>query len=119
MTTQQIATQLAALCAKGEFEKAQKELYADDVVSIEPYATPAFEKETKGLPAVNEKIRQFMGMVDEVYGVKVSEPLIAGSAIAFTMDMDVKMKGRDRETMSEVCVYGVKDGKVISEQFFF
>lgn len=119
MTTQEIATQLAALCAKGEFEKAQKELYADDVVSIEPYATPAFEKETKGLPAVNEKIRQFMGMVDEVYGLKVSEPLIAGNAIAFTLDMDVKMKERDRETMSEVCVYAVKDGKVISEQFFF
>jgi hypothetical protein len=119
MTTQQIATQLAAFCAKGEFEKAQKELYADDVVSIEPFATPAFEKETKGLPAVNEKIRQFMGMVDEVYGLKVSEPLVAGSAIAFTLDMDVKMKGRDRETMSEVCVYAVKDGKVISEQFFF
>jgi hypothetical protein len=119
MTTQQIATQLAAFCAKGEFEKAQKELYADDVVSIEPFATPAFEKETKGLPAVNEKIRQFMSMVEESYGVKVSEPLVAGSAIAFTMDMDVKMKGRDRETMSEVCVYETKDGKVISEQFFF
>jgi len=119
MTTQQIATQLAALCAKGEFEKAQKELFADDVVSIEPFATPAFEKETKGLPAVNEKIRQFMSMVEESYGVKVSEPLVAGNAIAFTMEMDVKMKGRDREMMSEVCVYEVKDGKVISEQFFF
>lgn len=119
MTTQQIAAQLAAFCAKGEFEKAQKELFADDVVSIEPYATPAFEKETKGKPAVNEKIKSFMSMVEEVYGVKVSEPLVAGNAFAITMDMDVTMKGRSRETMSEVCVYEVKDGKIISEQFFF
>ncbi|GAA3949693.1 nuclear transport factor 2 family protein [Chitinophaga oryziterrae] len=119
MTTQQIATKLAAFCAKGEFEKAQKELYAEDVVSIEPFATPAFEKETKGLAAVNEKIRQFMSMVEEVFAVKVSEPIVAGNSFAFTMDMDVRMKGRDRETMSEVCVYVTKDGKVISEQFFF
>jgi len=119
MTTQQLATELAAFCAKGEFEKAQKELYADDVVSIEPYATPMFEKETKGLPAVNEKIRQFMSMVEEVFSTKVSEPLVAGSSFAITMDMDVRMKGRDRETMSEVCVYVTKDGKIISEQFFF
>jgi putative methionine-R-sulfoxide reductase with GAF domain len=54
-----------------------------------------------------------------VYGVKVSEPLVAGNSFAITMDMDVTMKGRSRETMSEVCVYVVKDGKIISEQFFF
>ena len=48
MTTQQIASRLAELCRKGEFETAQKELFSNDVVSIEPYATPGFEKEIKG-----------------------------------------------------------------------
>jgi hypothetical protein len=33
------------------------------------------------------------------------------------MTLDVKMKGRDRWKMTELCVYHVKDGKVISEQF--
>jgi hypothetical protein len=32
--------------------------------------------------------------------------------------MDAKMKGAERSTMSEICVYKVKDGKIISEQFF-
>jgi hypothetical protein len=32
--------------------------------------------------------------------------------------MDVTMKGRPRETMSELWVYKVKDGKIVSEQFF-
>jgi len=32
--------------------------------------------------------------------------------------MDVKLKGQEREVMSELCVYEVKDGKVISEQFY-
>lgn len=52
MSVKIIAERLAELCRKGEFEKAQKELYAEDALSIEPYATPAFEKETKGLPAI-------------------------------------------------------------------
>lgn len=32
--------------------------------------------------------------------------------------MDVTMKGQGREVMSELCVYEVKNGKVISEQFY-
>jgi len=35
------------------------------------------------------------------------------------MGMDVTMKGMGRVKMEEVCVYKVKDGKVVSEQFFF
>ena len=48
MTTQEIANQLADLCRNGEFEKAQKDLYAEDAVSIEPQESPAFKKEEKG-----------------------------------------------------------------------
>ena len=118
MTTQQIALRLAELCRKGEFETAQKELFANDVVSIEPYATPGFEKETKGLPAIFEKGRQFVAMVEKTHNITVSEPLVAGNAIAFVLDMDITMKGQDRSNMNELCVYQVKDGKIVSEEFF-
>ncbi|HEY6899064.1 MAG TPA: SnoaL-like domain-containing protein, partial [Puia sp.] len=40
MTTQEIANRLVELCQKGDFETAQKELFADDCVSIEPYSSP-------------------------------------------------------------------------------
>ncbi len=119
MTTQQIADRLTELCRKGDFEKAQKELFADDAVSIEPQATPGFEKETKGLNGILEKGNQFNSMMEEAHSVKVSDPVVAGNAIAFSLDMDVTMKGRGRSTMSEICVYEVKDGKIISEQFFW
>jgi hypothetical protein len=46
MSTQQIATRLMELCNKGEFEAAQKELFADDAVSIEQHETADFPKET-------------------------------------------------------------------------
>jgi ketosteroid isomerase-like protein len=35
------------------------------------------------------------------------------------MGMDVTMKGGQRMKMDEVCVFKVKDGKIVSEEFFF
>jgi hypothetical protein len=118
MTTKEIANRLAELCRKGEFDKAQKELYADNAVSIEPMETPEFEKETKGLKAIFEKNEKFEKMVQDYHSVNISEPLVAGNSIAFVLDMDITMKGRPREKMTELCVYQVKDGKIISEQFY-
>ena len=118
MTIQQIAARLVELCRKGEFEEAQSELYADDIVSIEPFATKDFEKETRGLAAVIEKARKFDAMVEQAYLYTVSEPLVAPHSIAFILTMDIKMKGRSREVMTELCVYEVKDEKITSEHFF-
>jgi hypothetical protein len=118
MTTQDIAKRLVELCRHGEFETAQKELYAPDAISIEPYATPEFEKETKGLPAIIEKGHKFESMVDELHSTTISEPLVTATSIGFILTMDIKMKGRDRMKMSELCVYQLKDSKIISEQFF-
>ncbi|GAA4309077.1 nuclear transport factor 2 family protein [Compostibacter hankyongensis] len=118
MTTQQIAQRLAALCREGELETAQKELYADDAISIEPEASPGFDKETRGKDAILEKGHQFNSMVEKVYSYVVSEPLISGNTFAFTLEMDIKMKGRERDTMGELCVYQVRDGKIVAEQFF-
>jgi hypothetical protein len=118
MTTQQIATRLAELCRSGQFETAQKELYAEDAVSIEPYETPDFAKETKGLDAIIEKGQKWESMVEAMHGGNVSDPLIAENSFAFVMDMDITMKQQGRIKMSELCVYQVKDGKIVSEQFF-
>lgn len=119
MTTQEIARELVAYCAKGEFGKAQTELYDENAVSIEPYATPNFAKETKGLPELQKKIKFFLDGLDAIHSIKVSEPLVVANAISFSIDMDVDMKGQGRMNMAEICVYEVKDGKIISEQFFF
>lgn len=118
MTTQQIADRLVQLCRKGDFEKAQKELFAEEAVSIEPQASPGFEKETKGLHAILEKGKQFGASVEEVHSSRISDPIVAANAIALSLNMDVTMKGSGRTTMSEICVYEVKDGKIISEHFF-
>ena len=118
MNTQQIANRLAELCNQGQFEEAQKELFADDSVSVEPQESDRFSKETKGLRAIFEKGRKFESMVEKVHEVKASAPLVAGNAIALALMMDVTMKGRGRVKLQEICAYEVKDGKIKSEHFF-
>ena len=118
MEIKEIANRLVDLCRRGEWSKAQKELYDHDAVSIEPYSTPGFEKEVKGLDALEEKGRKWDEMVEEMHGLEVSEPVIADNSFACTLRMDVTMKGKGRMVMTELCVYQVKDGKVFSEQFF-
>ena len=118
MSTSEIAKRLVELCRQKKWEEAQKELFAEDAVSIEPHSSPAFEKETKGLHAIFEKSRKFEAMLHELHSVETSEPVVAGNTIAFKLIMDVTMKERPRENWEEICVYQVKEGKIISEQFF-
>jgi hypothetical protein len=102
MSTQTVATRLAELCRQGKFEAAQKELFAEDAVSIEPQETPEFAKETKGLRAIIDKGHKFESLLEQVHGCTASAPLIAGNAFALTLAMDVTMKGRGRVKLEEV-----------------
>ena len=118
MKTTDIAKRLVDYCRKADWEKAQKELYSKDAVSIEQEASPVFEKETRGLNAILEKGKKYDTMVEKIHKVTVSEPLIAGDSFAFVLGLDVTMKGQPRMDSPELCVYQVKDGKIVSEQFF-
>jgi len=118
MTAAEIANRLVEACRKGDFEGAQRELYAEDAVSIEPHSSDDFAKETQGMDAIIEKGHKWNEMVEEFHSCEVSDPLVAENSFAVTMTLDVTMKGRGRAKMTELCIYHVKDGKVVSEQFF-
>ena len=117
MTTKEIADRLVALCRKAEYETAQKELYAKDALSVEPQEGPAFAKETKGLDAILEKGEKFAAMIEQVHANEVSDPLVVGTSFVCLMRLDVTMKGRGRMDMKELCIYDVKDGKIVREEF--
>jgi hypothetical protein len=120
MNTETIAKRLLALCREGQFEAAQKELYADHAVSIEPEGLPpGMLGNVKGLPAILEKGRQFSAGIEAVHSNTISEPVIAGNWFSVAWTLDVTMKGRGRMPMTEICVYHVRDGKIDREQFFF
>lgn len=118
MTTNQIANRLVELCRQGQFETAQKELFAKDATSIEPMASDDFQKETKGLNAILEKGKKWGDMVESMHQLEVSEPVVASNSFACTMHMDVTMKDKGHWDMTELCTYTIKDGKIVTEQFF-
>lgn len=120
MNVAQIAQRLVALCREGKFEEAQNELYAQDAVSIEPDGLPEGALgNVQGLDAIREKGREFQARTEAVHSMAVSEPLVAGNWFSVTMVMDITMKQLGRLTMGELCVYQVRDGKIVREQFFY
>ena len=117
MTTTEIANRLVEMCRQGQVEEAKTELFADDIVSIEPGPTPYADKETRGMKAIREKAEKFMKLVEDFHSMTVSDPIVAGNTFACVMTTDLTMKGQPRSTMAELCVYKVKDGKIVSEEF--
>ena len=118
MSTQDIANRLVELCRTGQFEQCYTELFdTENIESIEPDG--AMMPYTKGLQALQEKGKVWNEMVEEMHSAEVSDPIVAGSHFSCTMKNDVTFKERGRMTIEEVCVYEVKDGKVVKEQFFY
>ena len=56
-------------------------------------------------------------MTEKVHSLTVSDPIVTDNVFACTMSLDITMKGQSRTTVSELCVYEVKNGKIISEHF--
>ncbi len=117
MSTQEVANKLVAYCRMGEYTKAQEELYDENAVSIEPDGTPM--PRVQGKEALQKKAEQWGEMVEAVHGGEVSDPLVADPFFTITQKMDVTFKGAPRQTIQQVCVYQVANGKVVLEHFFY
>ena len=114
-----IAKQLVALSRKAQWETAQKKLYATGATCTEAEAMPGSSKVTVGRKAIIAKGRAFTAGIEKLHSLKVSDPVIADEFFACTMAIDMTMKGQGRMKLNELCVYQVKRGKIVSEQFFY
>jgi hypothetical protein len=120
MTTQEVADKFYELGESNQWDKIHDELYADDAESIEPpNAGNAGLKNAKGKEALKQKSKDFNNMIEEMHGGYSGKPIVAGNYFSVAMGMDATYKGMGRMKMDEICVYEVKDGKIVKEQFFF
>lgn len=119
--TEEVANRLCDLCREGKNLDAVRELYADDIVSIE-----AAEGDG-GMPRRMEGKEQVLGKnqwwIDnhEVNDASVSGPHMHGEnrfAVMYDYDITHKESGQ-RMKMQEVAVYTVEDGKVAKEEFYY
>jgi hypothetical protein len=69
--------------------------------------------------AIKAKSIAFQAGVEAFHSATISDPIVGGNSFAISWSMDATFKGRGRMTIEEVCVYQVKDGKIILEQFFY
>ena len=118
MTTQEVANRVNELFKENKFDQVQDELFAEDCESIEPSQAPGL-KSVKGMAAIKQKAKDFNNSVEEMHNGWCSEPIVGGNSISVAMGMDATMKGMGRIKMEEICIYEVKDGKIVKEQFFF
>jgi hypothetical protein len=117
MTTQQLATRMVEMCRQGQIIEAQEELYGDEVTSIEPPHAPA--PPAIGKAAVLAKGKYFVSTIEERHDGHFGDPIVCGNYFAITCMLDATYVGQGRRKLEEIGVYGVKDGKIISEQFFY
>jgi ketosteroid isomerase-like protein len=117
MNTQEIAKDVATLCAQGKFDESGEKYWAEDVVSVE--AGGQGDLVSHGKAAARAKGEGFMG-AHEIHGVKVEGPWVNGDqfGVRFTMDMTNKQNGQ-RMMMDEIGVYTLKNGKIAEERFFY
>jgi len=120
MTTGTVARRLIELCRAGQFDRALVELYAKDARSIEMEGmTGGPLGNAEGLDAIRAKGKRFGESCAEVHSLTISDPLIAGQFFTIAMGLDATYKEGGRRAMKEVCVYEVRDDKIVREQFFY
>ena len=117
-TTQQVASRFHELAQQGNWNQIQDELFSKDAKSIEPAGSQGL-KSVSGLDKIKAKAKEWDEMVEETHGGYCNEPQVAGKYFSCAMGADVTMKGQGRTTMDEIALYEVKDGKIVSEQFFY
>lgn len=111
----QIADKLIKLCSEQKFVEAYRELFGEEAESIDPLypiMPPA-----RGLITLIERERQFLAKA-QIHSIIFSEPLISGSYFTVKLTMSFTHADRGEVNMEELCVYQVKGGKIISQQFF-
>ncbi|HWD87617.1 MAG TPA: SnoaL-like domain-containing protein [Mucilaginibacter sp.] len=114
-TIEQIASRLVELCREQKFVEAYKELFAEEAISIDPMYT--IMPHARGLITLIEREKQFLAKT-QINGITISEPMISGSYFAIRIDMDFIHEDRGHVNSGELGVYHVKDGKIVSQQFF-
>ena len=117
MTTKELAAKFYEYMQQGAFEKIYNELFSKDATSDE---TPGSDwQKAKGMDEIRIKGKKWNETVEAMHGGSTGEPMVAGNYFTCYMTMDFTPKGGARTTMEEIGFYEVKDGKIISEQFFY
>jgi hypothetical protein len=118
MNVREVASRFHELARQERWFEIQDELFADNVRSIEPPNTQGLPN-AEGKVAVRKKGEALVSQVEAVHASSTTEPVVAGNFFAVGRELDMTVRGAGRTQMNEVMVYEVKQGQIVSEQFFY
>jgi len=118
LTTKAVAARFNELAKQEKWFEIQDELFADNVKSIDPPNSPYFGY-AEGKAAVRKKGEDFVKRIEAAHRRYTTEPIIAGNHFAVGREVDITVQGYGRIQINEIMLYEVKDGEIISEQFFY
>jgi hypothetical protein len=117
-TTHEIATRFMELAKEEKWFDIQDELFADDVTSIDPPNSPYF-KYAEGKAAVRKKGEDWVKHITAAHKRSTTQPIITANHFAVGREVDIEVQGFGRVHINEIMMYEVRNGKIISEQFFY
>ena len=118
LTTREIADRFNELAQQEKWFEIQEKLFSDDVKSIDPPGSP-YMGYAEGREEVRKKGQDFVKKITELHGVSTTEPLVTANHFAVGRMMDITVQPHGRVRIEEIMLYEVRDGKIVSEQFFY
>lgn len=118
MTTQEVAARFNELAQQEKWFEIQDEFFSDNVISIDPPNSLYFGY-AEGKNAVRKKGEDFIKKIEKVHGTSTTIPVTGGNHFAVGRNVDITVTGFGRIQIEQVMLYEVKDGQIISEQFFY
>ncbi len=118
MTTEEIAERFNELAQQEKWFEIQEEFFSDNVKSIDPPNSPYFSN-AEGKSNVRKKGEEFGKKIETLHGASTTEPVVGSNHFAVARKVDVTVQQHGRIQIDEIMLYEVKDGQIISEQFFY
>lgn len=118
LTTQEVVSRFNELAKQEKWFEIQDELFSDNVKSIDPVNSPYFGY-AEGKAAVRQKGETFVSGITALHGAYTGAPTVGGNHFAVGREVDITHQEFGRIQINQVMLYEVKDGQIISEQFFY
>ncbi len=121
MTTQEVAARYYELACQNKWNEIHEAIHDENIVQREPEQgrPPGIEAVTRGKAAVKAKSDAHRATIEAIHSRHISEPLVAGNFFTTTLQRDVTYRGRPRVNSEEIAVIEVKNGRIVSETFFY
>jgi hypothetical protein len=118
LTTQEVANRFHELAQQEKWFDIQDEFFSENVRSIDPPHSPYFGY-AEGKAAVRKKGEDFVGRVEAGHRAYTTAPLVTGNHFAVGREIDITVQPHGRLQINQIMLYEVKDGQIVSEQFFY